>query len=72
VYNFLINYKVRIRTFCTLFFENHIQRVSKSVTHSTLVFIGVKKGLMSHGEAHVRLKRVLQVQFRVAQNEVLI
>jgi len=44
----------------------------KSVTHSTLVLIGVKKGLMSHGEALVRLKRVLEVQLRVAQNEVLI
>jgi hypothetical protein len=44
----------------------------KSVTRSTLVLIGVKKGLISHGEAHVRLKRVLEVQLRVAQNEVLI
>jgi hypothetical protein len=41
-------------------------------TRSTLVLVGVKKGLVSHGEAHVRLKRVLEVQLRVAQNEVLI
>jgi hypothetical protein len=34
-------------------------------TRSTLVLVGVKKGLVSHGEAHVRLKGVLEVQLRV-------
>jgi hypothetical protein len=44
----------------------------KSDTHSTRVLVCVKKGITSHGEAHVRLKRVLEVHLRVAHNKVLI
>jgi len=63
---------MKIRIFCNLFCENHIQRVSKIWYPLNPGSRRSQKGLISHGEAHAQLKRVLPVELRVAQNEDLI